>query len=653
MNTSINILILEDSKMWAEMMVRELERHEYQVSYDLVTSENEFREAIKNNNYDIILADYSLPQWDGEKAFHVLQSLNKHIPFILISGMVDEQKAIDLLKEGIQDLNLKQNLFRLPTAVRNALREKELRTRELEAKKSLEKSELKFRGVLEQSELAIIGYDADGTVIFWNKRCSDIFGQDASRMLGKNVLNVVPHEEQDRVMKKIKQVFRGDSVSADAWHRKNQNGQREFFHTSYYGVRDYGGNVVLGVAATLDVTERRRLEDQLVQAQKMEAFGQLVGGITHDFNNLLTVIIGNLNLVLNETDSSSSSYALLMDATLAANQCSSTVKGLMALGRKSEDVEKVTLDFHVLLANFEKIISHLIPSNIEIEFHKNAQKFLVDGDNTQIHQVLLNLALNARDAMPNGGLLVIDTQNVYFDEDYAKRMPDVHSGQFFCISVTDSGEGIPEPQISRIFEPFYTTKKDGKGTGLGLSMVYGIVKSHGGWIRVYSEPGKGTTFKVYFPISMGNCQKKILEDMKSIMGGSETILIADDEDAIRNLAQAILERKGYNVLLAKNGEELDSIIQQKDSQMNLILMDMIMPKFVLEESLKIIQQHRPNVPVIISSGYSLSGEQTKELLSMGAVGFIQKPYNPEDLTRIIRSVLDMNQNQAINRLKAA
>ncbi|MBI4970394.1 MAG: response regulator [Candidatus Omnitrophica bacterium] len=641
MNKSIHVLIVEDSKLWANLLVRQLETEGYEVDYDVVSSEKEFRDTFDQKNYDLVLSDYNLPDWSAEAAYALVQSSGKNIPFIVVTGAVGEEKAVELLKMGVQDMILKQNIFRLPLAVKTAIVNKELHENQRKFQEKLEQSELRFRGILEQSEFAILGYDGDGTILFSNERCKYIFNALFENAMGKNLISLSPTMEQERVRERVRKIFNSESVPDEDWSITDSDNKKRHFHTTHYGVKDNSGKVILGVSATLDVTERMCLEEQLIQAQKMESLGQLTGGIAHDFNNQLTVILCNLNFALKGLDKNHPIYSLLVDMNKSAEHCALTVKELLTFGHKTEKIQKTTLDFHTILEDYEKFICHLLPSNIKMEIKKSADRCLVEGDATRIQQVLMNLSVNARDAMPEGGDLFLETKNVYFDENYAKKIPEAHPGQFFCVSVTDTGCGIPPEILPKIFEPFFTTKKPGKGTGLGLSSAYGIVKELGGWISVYSDVGRGTTFKVYLPISLGSMKADPAEEYRKIRGGNETILIADDEDAIRNLAKTVLERKGYHIILAKDGEEAIASCKDLSWLIDLVLLDLTMPRFSVDEGLKHILSVHPHARVVISSGYSLTGETAQQLLSQGAIAFVQKPYQPDELAGIVRRVLDL------------
>lgn len=651
---TIRVLIVEDSKLWAETMIRILEKNDYEVIHDIVSERKDFLECLNHRVYDLILADFNLPQWNGQEAYLALRESGKDIPFVVVTGSLIEEKVIDLLKMGVQDCVLKEHLTRLPITVDRVLKEKQLKDKERKVRERLHHSELRFRGILEQSELAIFGYDQDGTLLFWNKRCEGIFGYGPEQVLGKKVFRILYTPwEREEIRKKTERMFKGEAVNSEDWVRVALDGKKIYLHTTFYGVRDESGRVVLGVSASLDITERLKLQEQLIQAQKMEAVGQLAGGIAHDFNNQLTVIIGNLKLALSELSRDETVYPRLADAEKAAEQCSEIVRGLLLFERRSISLDKHVLNANSILDEFEKLIRHLLPTSIEIQIKKNADKANIEGDATQIQQVLMNLAVNARDAMPGGGKLFMELQNVDVDESYSRKVPEARPGSFLCLTVTDTGAGIPPEILPRIFEPFFTTKKEGEGTGLGLSTVYAIVKLHDGWVHVYSEPGLGTTFKIYLPVSSGSAETPAKEDRSEITGGHETILVADDEDAILQLAKAILERNGYRVLVASDGEKLLSIYEKNSAGIHLILMDYTMPKLSAHDTLERIRAIRQDAKVIVSSGYGFTGPVAEELGRSGVTEFIQKPYHPDVLARTVRSVLDSNKFHADRQRKAA
>jgi PAS domain S-box-containing protein len=400
-----------------------------------------------------------------------------------------------------------------------------------------------------------------------------------------------------------------------------------------------------------DITERKeagkekeRMQVQLRQAQKMEAVGTLAGGIAHDFNNLLQAVQGYAQLLLLRKDGDDDGQRELQQIVRAATRGAELTQQLLTFSRKIES-ELQPIDFNREVENVRLLLERTIPKMIEVEFSLAEDLKMVNADPGQVEQILMNLAVNAKDAMPDGGKLIVETANVILDQDYCKIHRVAKPGDYVQLTVTDTGHGIDKMTIEHIFEPFYTTKETGKGTGLGLATVYGIVKSHNGHIVCFSEPDEGTTFKIYLPtIDSTEEARKAEEHMTAPEGGSETILLVDDEEPIRSLGTQILEEFGYTVLTAADGESALQLYSEEQKKIDLVILDLIMPgmggKLCLVELLKTNLEAK----VTIASGYSPDGP-TREILKNGAKGFISKPYDLRQMLKVVREVLDEPSSQ--------
>ena len=389
----------------------------------------------------------------------------------------------------------------------------------------------------------------------------------------------------------------------------------------------------------IDITEKKKLEAQLQQAQKMEAVGTLAGGIAHDFNNILQAIFGYTQILLMGKGADNPDHEKLKAIEKSAQRASDLTKQLLIFSRKVESKLR-PIDLNKETEQISKMLERTIPKMINIELHQAENLNIINADPAQIEQIMMNLGVNARDAMPNGGRLIFETKNIILDEHYCKIHLGSKPGHYVKLSISDTGHGMDKETLKHIFDPFYTTKEIGKGTGLGLAMVYDIVKSHNGYIMCYSEPDEGTIFKIYFPVI-----KKETESLESkeekfpIKGGSETILLVDDEEAIRELGKNILGRFGYTVFMASDGETALEIYHENKKEISLVILDIIMPgmggRICLEKLLKI----NPELRIIIASGYSTNGPSRK-VLKAGAKGFIGKPYNINQLLKSVRETLD-------------
>ena len=422
------------------------------------------------------------------------------------------------------------------------------------------------------------------------------------------------------------------------WKYKRVDGE-EFYATVLLTMMKLHDEKVLQ-ATVRDITERKKLEDQFRQAQKMEAIGVLAGGVAHDFNNLLTVILGNAQLALMNIIKDESFRKEIQEIEKAGKKASSLTRQLLAFSRKQIIKPKI-LDINEVINETEKMLKRMIGEDIEFLTVLEPDLRKVYTDPGQIDQVVMNLVVNARDAMPRGGNLTIETANVELDETYFQsRNTESKPGPYVMLAVTDNGIGMDDETLSRIFDPFFTTKEIGRGTGLGLSTVYGIVRQNKGYCWVYSKPGKGTTFKIYFPrVAEDMAAVKKQEDFSFEISGSETVLIVEDNEALRNLAKKVLRNYGYAILEAENGEKALNIGETHEGPIHLLLTDVVMPGMSGSDLSEKLQSIRPETRVIYTSGYSDNAIVRHGILRQG-INFIEKPFSPKSLGKKVRQVLD-------------
>jgi len=387
-----------------------------------------------------------------------------------------------------------------------------------------------------------------------------------------------------------------------------------------------------------DITDRKKLEQQLLQAQKMEAVGRLAGGIAHDFNNILTAIIGYGNLLKVEMKEDDPLTNYTTQIVTAAERAANLTRALLTFSRK-QIINPKTVNVNDIINGLGRLLSRLIGEDIELSTVLTEKDLTVMADTTQIEQVLMNLATNARDAMPHGGKLVLSTDLIVFDAEYIRAHGYGRPGSFALITVEDTGTGISEEIKGRIFEPFFTTKELGKGTGLGLAIVYGIIKQHEGYINVYSDNDRGTTFKIYLPLAKSRYEDLQQKETSSVAGGTETILIAEDDNQVRVLNKKILEKAGYHVIEAADGVQAVNLFRDNRDKIQLLILDVIMPKKNGKECCDEIKELAPGVKVIFTSGYTANIIHKKGILDEG-IDLILKPVSPNQLLRRIREVLD-------------
>ncbi|UCG22299.1 MAG: PAS domain S-box protein [Deltaproteobacteria bacterium] len=511
-----------------------------------------------------------------------------------------------------------------------------------QAIEALRASEEKYRTVLEANPDPVVVYDIEGKVVYFNPAFTRVFGWSLGERLGKQMDSFVPEENWPETRMMIERVLAGESFSGIESNRYNKENKIIPVSISGAVLRDMDGNPVGSVINLRDISEQKNLESQLHHAQKMEAVGTLAGGIAHDFNNLLQAIQGYTELLLMRRKEGEPGFRELQEVIRASKRGAELTQQLLTFSRKVESKRK-PLDLNQEVGELRQLLERTLPKMIEVEFNLDPELQMIKADSTQLKQVLMNLALNAKDAMPEGGKLVIETQNITLDQEFCKRYAEIKPGDYILLSMADTGHGMEKETLEHIFDPFYTTKEVGKGTGLGLAIVYGIVKNHEGYVMCYSRPGSGTSFRIYLPASEAATEHEEavepLESKSPVMGGDETILLVDDEKFIRELGVDVLGQAGYTVLTAGNGEQALEVYRKERDRVDLIILDLIMPGMggskCLEELLKIGPQAR----VLIASGYSPDAS-TKGALETGAAGFINKPYDTKQLLELVRKILD-------------
>lgn len=387
-----------------------------------------------------------------------------------------------------------------------------------------------------------------------------------------------------------------------------------------------------------EIVERRRAEEQLLHAQKIESVGRLAGGVAHDFNNLLTAILGFTDLAAIRISSDTEASGHLRNVRHAAERAAALTQQLLAFARR-QIIEPKIVDVNILLLNLDKLLRRVIREDIELVILPRAPLWEVRVDPAQLEQVLVNLVVNARDAMPNGGKITIEANNAVLDEEYARQYAEVVPGEYVAIAVSDTGVGMTEEVKQHVFEPFFTTKGQGEGTGLGLATCYGIVKQNGGHIWFYSEPGEGSTFKIYLPRARGGDVVALREEAHEMISGKETILLVEDEPLVRELAVRTLRKAGYEVLEAANGAEALRVAETHEGEIHLLMTDVVMPQMSGKALAEQLQAIRPEIRVLYSSGYTDNTIVHHGVLDAGAA-FLQKPYTPAALARKVREVLD-------------
>jgi two-component system cell cycle sensor histidine kinase/response regulator CckA len=512
MSKSLRAIFVEDSEDDSALLARELRKGDFDLHSRRVDTAEALRSALQQEEWDLVVSDHSMPGFTGLEALEIVRARKDEMPFIFVSGTMDEETAALALRQGAQDYLIKGHMQRFLPAVEREMRE------------------------------------------------------------------------------------------------------------------------------SADRRDRKRLEQQVSQLQKFEAIGRLAGGIAHDFNNLLGAILGWAEMGLEDAQAGSRARQRFQKITEQAQRAAKLTAQILAFARR-QVLQPRKLNLNTAVEDVTSLLHKLIGDRVEIRVLPDKALHSAMADPAQIEQVLMNLCLNARDAMPEGGVLVIETHNVEIALEQVRIHPEARPGRYVLLSVSDTGVGMDKSTVERIFEPFFTTKELGRGTGLGLATVYGIVKQHGGFVYVYSEPGKGTAFRLYFPRCDGPAESLESKAPLELRRGDETILLADDHDGLRQSAHEMLRELGYHVLTAANGREAVSLFEFNVDRVNLVLLDIMMPEMDGPEAYEHIRALRPAVPVIFTSGYTPDAVPFIAAVGRGSQ-VLQKPYTLRSLSQAVRDALD-------------
>jgi two-component system, cell cycle sensor histidine kinase and response regulator CckA len=629
----IRILHLEDDDSDTLLVRSVLETEGIECQFLHARTREAFLAYLDGGEFDLIFADNSLKSFDGVAALAIAREKRPDVPYLFVSGTIDEELAIETLKQGATDYVFKQRLNRLAPAVRRALAEAQDRRKKRETETAL----LRQARLLDLASDAIVIGDLSGRVSYWNQGAERLYGWTRSEALGKvfdELLDTQYPSPPERVRERLFEAGRWEGELVQS----RRDGERLTVLSRWTLERESEGRPATALIINTDLTPRTRLEEQLRQSQKMEATGTLAGGVAHEFNNMLTSIIGFSHLLLQELESDSPLLEFVGEIRKAADRAAAMTRQLLTFSRR-QVLNPVVLDLNSVVQNLSGMFRRLIGEDVAFEIVLGKKLGCVKVDPSQIEQAIVNLVINARDAMPRGGRLTIATSNTEIPAEPGQP-PPAAGGSSVVLAVSDTGTGMDAETRSRIFEPFFTTKPIGKGTGLGLSTVYGLVQQSGGQISVSSEPGRGTTFRISLPRTEEQASEaEALSTETDACRGSEVVLLVDDEEAVRSLARRILKAKGYKVLEAGSGEDALERSRKHSGRIDLLLTDVVMPGRSGPEIAQVLSRERPDLKVLYVSGYTDDDTFTRGLLETG-VSFLQKPFGLEILARRVRDILD-------------
>jgi two-component system cell cycle sensor histidine kinase/response regulator CckA len=648
MQRTTTILLVDDDVRHCQSVEALLDMNGYQSI--TANSGTQATDVFEKGAPDLALLDVSMPDADGFDLLKQFKKQRPDLPIIMLTGNASIDAAVDALRKGAYDYLLKPfEHGKLLKTIQNALEQQRLRSQNVTITRELAQSQERYRYLVQNSPDIIYMLDESGNFSFISDSVSRLLGFQPAEVIGNHYTNLVAQRDWSKAQYTFNERRTGERATSGVElrlvvkkhdkPRSNGNGHYrpiELKSTGLYGQeQSKDNNYFIGTYGVgRDISERKKLENQLQHAQRQEAMGRLAGGIAHDFNNLLMGIQGRASLLSLELGKSHPQREHIEAIEEYVRSAANLTRQLLGFARggkyevKPVDIDELLLSSAAMFGRTRK--------DIQIHTQTPFDRLVVEVDKRQIEQVLLNVFINSWQAMPNGGDLYLETSVVSFD-DSSFRPPELKKGQYAKISITDTGIGMDDSIRQRVFDPFFTTKEKGRGTGLGLASAYGIIKNHGGMITVYSEMGHGATFNIYLPLSNKDLQSESL-DRGKLFPGNETVLLVDDEAMVIDVGKAMLEKLGYRVVAVTGGEAAVEQVK-RGGAIDIVVLDLIMPGMDGGKTFETLREIDPDIPVMLSSGYAMNG-MAENVMRRGCNGFIQKPFNIAELSQKIRTILD-------------
>jgi PAS domain S-box-containing protein len=633
-NQPLRVLLVDDDEddyILCRDMLAEIGNAQFELEW--VGTDAAAREAMEGKQHDIYLLDYRFGEHTGLDLLREAKQRGCRAPMILLTGQGDHAVDVEAMQAGAADYLVKGQIDA-------SLLERSLRYAAAgwQAEEALRESEERFRTLSASAPLGIFQTDAEGRMIYCNARCQRLTGLTSEECRDYGWCQAIHPEDRQAVLDEWSQGRREGGEFSREYRLRTPLGVEHWVSARSAPIVCGEGHLAGHVGTLEDISARKQLEEQLRQSQKMEAIGRLAGGVAHDFNNMIGAITGYADLLLQRVGADPVLRGFLEEILKAGERASALTRQLLAFGRKSA-IAPQDLDLNGVVANVYQMLRRLIGEHIELVTVPDPATTPVKADPAQIEQVLLNLAINARDAMPQGGTLTITAKNVVLTESEASNQPGIRPGAYVLLAVADTGCGMDEETRARIFEPFFTTKEPGKGTGLGLATVYGIVEQSGGQIEVESQPRAGATFRIYLPRSGEARQPQQAADGPvNAVAGSETILLVEDEPVVRKMVHEVLWMNGYTVLEAIQGDDALRLWAEHPGKIDLLLTDVMMPGMSGRELAQRVTSAQPNTKVLFMSGYTDETVLRHGVFDAGTA-FIQKPFRPGALAQKVRELL--------------